>query len=210
MPTKSKFFCSKIHVRVHQSSKLLRSHKTVKNKFFLIYLLVDGRSRIRTNNYGSWSGRPKNVLYRYTVSSRFLSRFSLPMKCSSYFGMPNPTVRNIWRLGQLPTRWMPGNRLKTSKLLVSGNQWSRRYITARCWPIPEEGSVADSQLLTKSPLLKMHPISKCSPVLTSFADPGWLYRILDPNFSISVQGSERFRIRINFSTFYSKKIVSKP
>ncbi len=41
----------------------LKSHKTVESWFIFIFLLVDGKIRIRTNNYWSGTGswRPKNM-----------------------------------------------------------------------------------------------------------------------------------------------------
>ncbi len=77
MPTKSKFFTQVFFFRITYSStftsvfkdsKLLISHKTVEIQVYLIFLLVVGmiqcRIRIRTNNYGSRSGRPKNLRNR--------------------------------------------------------------------------------------------------------------------------------------------------
>jgi hypothetical protein len=43
--------------------KFLISDKHEKIKVFLIFLLVDGRIRIRPNNYGSGSRMPKNIPY---------------------------------------------------------------------------------------------------------------------------------------------------
>ncbi len=77
MPTKSKFFplvffllitYSSKFTSVFKDSKLLISHKTVEIQVYLIFLLVVGmiqsRIRIRTNNYGSKSGRPKSLRNR--------------------------------------------------------------------------------------------------------------------------------------------------
>jgi hypothetical protein len=47
---------------VFKDDKLLRSYKTVEIKGFQNFLLVDKRGRIRTNNYESGSGRPKNLM----------------------------------------------------------------------------------------------------------------------------------------------------
>jgi hypothetical protein len=71
MPTKNKFFPSfpqvfcLLHTKgkgtvksVFNDKKLSRSHKTIEIKVFLMFLLADGRIRIRTNNYGT--GKPKN------------------------------------------------------------------------------------------------------------------------------------------------------
>jgi hypothetical protein len=66
--TKKKFifFIAYCFLKVHlyQSSYIKtqkRSHKLVKSRFFLTFLLVDGGIRNRTNSDGSGSGRPKNI-----------------------------------------------------------------------------------------------------------------------------------------------------
>jgi hypothetical protein len=38
--------------------------KIITNQGFLLFLLVDGRIRVRTNNDGSGSERPKNIQIR--------------------------------------------------------------------------------------------------------------------------------------------------
>jgi hypothetical protein len=60
MPTKNKFFCLLpvlivgTLTTVFKDNKSFKSHTTVeKSRFSLIFLLVDGRTRIRTNNHGS-------------------------------------------------------------------------------------------------------------------------------------------------------------
>jgi hypothetical protein len=63
MPTK-KFFCLLLSVGRYHSHKL-RSHKTVEIKAILLFLLVDGRIRIRTNKDGSGSGRTKNITQQF-------------------------------------------------------------------------------------------------------------------------------------------------
>ncbi len=61
------------YTSVFRDNKLLRrSHKTVEIKGFLILLRVDGRIRIRTNIYGSGTGRPKNSQIRKKMLDTYL------------------------------------------------------------------------------------------------------------------------------------------
>ncbi len=66
----SKFFCLILTVgtftSIYKDSKLLRSKKPKKWRFFVIYLFFDGRIWIGTNNYKSGSVRPKNLRIRNT------------------------------------------------------------------------------------------------------------------------------------------------
>jgi hypothetical protein len=58
----SQFFCTLpvltegIFASAFTGNKLLRSHKSVEDKDFLMFLLVDGRISIRAKNKGSGSG----------------------------------------------------------------------------------------------------------------------------------------------------------
>jgi hypothetical protein len=65
MQTKNKFYTLLFEGTF--TSVLKEVTKQQKSRFPLLFLLDDGTIRMRTNNEGSGSGRPKNILIWYTV-----------------------------------------------------------------------------------------------------------------------------------------------